>query len=253
MAWDDIFTGYRRPGGSDLQFRMTPYVHPGTGSKANTAASNMAAIEPDAGLASGYANANTQMQSYLGGAAPQYQGPGANRFESGLASSEKRLSSLLDDPSSIQQTAAYKFRLGQGEQALQRQQAAKGMLGSGNRLMELTKYGQDMGSQEYEAQAGRLQNLLGTYSGAWNQAQGTNVQEALGRYGTEMQGHTARGNTLANLVGTATQGYTTARGQDLAQKQQQAAASGGGGTTTMLGGGGWNYGRADRPVMMWGG
>jgi hypothetical protein len=60
---------------------------------------------------------------------------------------------LLDNPDSVQQSAAYKFRVGQGQEALQRSLGAKGLLNSGNRLMELTKYGQDMGSQEYDAQA----------------------------------------------------------------------------------------------------
>lgn len=86
-----------------------------------------------------------------------------NRFGAGLSDVETRLRALLDNPESIQQTGAYKFRVGQGQEALQRSLGAKGMLNSGNRLMELTKYGQDMGSQEYDAQAGRLSNLLGTY------------------------------------------------------------------------------------------
>ncbi len=90
-----------------------------------------------------------------------------NRFEAGLSDAEARLKSLLDDPDSIKQTGAYKFRVKQGEDALQRQLGARGMLNSGNRLMELTKYGQDMGSQEYENQFGRLGNLLGNYSGSW--------------------------------------------------------------------------------------
>ncbi|WP_460996347.1 hypothetical protein, partial [Staphylococcus aureus] len=89
--------------------------------------------------------------------------PTDNRFSSGLSDAETRLRALLDNPESIQQTGAYKFRVGQGQEALQRSLGAKGMLNSGNRLMELTKYGQDMGSQEYDAQAGRLSNLLGTY------------------------------------------------------------------------------------------
>lgn len=177
-------------------------------------------------LAGGYNQAGTQMQEFLKQQSPQYQGPGANRFETGLASAERRISSLLDDPTSIQQTAAYKFRLGQGEQALQRQLAAKGMAGSGNRLMELTKYGQDMASQEYDTQAKRLQDLLSSYQGAWNQSQGTNVQEALGKYSTASQAHTARGQTLANLMGTASGAYTSARGQDIglqaaAMREQQ--------------------------------
>lgn len=113
-----------------------------------------------------------------------------NRFGAGLSDVETRLRALLDNPDSVQQSAAYKFRVGQGQEALQRSLGAKGLLNSGNRLMELTKYGQDMGAQEYDAQAGRLANLLGNYSqgylgdknantsqfsalaSAWNTAQG---------------------------------------------------------------------------------
>ena len=91
----------------------------------------------------------------------------SNRFEAGLSDAELRLKNLLDNPDSIQQTAAYKFRVNQGQEALQRQLAAKGMLNSGNRLMELTKYGQDMGSQEYDNQFGRIKDLVGGYSGSW--------------------------------------------------------------------------------------
>jgi len=91
----------------------------------------------------------------------------SNRFEAGLSDAETRLRSLLDNPDSINQSAAYKFRVGQGQEALQRSLGAKGLLNSGNRLMELTKYGQDMASQEYDAQYGRLGNLLGNYSQSW--------------------------------------------------------------------------------------
>ena len=100
-----------------------------------------------------------------GGGAPTVST--SNRFESGLSDAESRLRSLLDNPDSIRQSAAYKFRVGQGQEALQRSLGARGLLNSGNRLMELTKYGQDMGSQEYDAQAGRLGNLLGNYSQSW--------------------------------------------------------------------------------------
>ncbi len=91
----------------------------------------------------------------------------SNRFEAGLSDAETRLRSLLDNPDSINQSAAYKFRVGQGQEALQRSLGAKGLLNSGNRLMELTKYGQDMGSQEYDNQFGRIKDLVGGYSGSW--------------------------------------------------------------------------------------
>lgn len=90
--------------------------------------------------------------------------PDDNRFAAGLTDAESRLRALLDNPDSINQSAAYKFRVGQGQEALQRSLGAKGMLNSGNRLAELTKYGQDIGSQEYDAQYGRLGSLLGNYS-----------------------------------------------------------------------------------------
>ena len=106
-----------------------------------------------------------RLNQFLDTAGPQMSTD--NRFEQGLSQNERRLLALLDDPDSIKQTAAYKFRVGQGQEAINRSLGAKGMLGSGNRLMELTKYGQDMGSQEYDAQAKRLQDLLGMYSGAY--------------------------------------------------------------------------------------
>ncbi len=145
-----------------------------------------------------------EWMSSMGGGANPYQ-PGSmstsNRFETGLGDAETRLRNLLDNPDSINQSAAYKFRVGQGQEALQRSLGAKGMLNSGNRLMELTKYGQDMGSQEYGAQADRLSSLLGTYgqgyigdknantnaftsqSNAWNTAEGNKARRDVGMAG----------------------------------------------------------------------
>jgi hypothetical protein len=99
-----------------------------------------------------------------------------NRFEASLTNSDQRLRSLLDNPDSIQQSAAYKFRVGQGQEALQRSMGAKGMLNSGNRLMDLTKYGQDMGSQEYDNQYKRLSDLYGMDSNSYNGNAATNNQ-----------------------------------------------------------------------------
>lgn len=150
----------------------------------------------------------------------------SNRFEGGLSDAETRLRSLLDNPDSIKQSAAYKFRVGQGEEALQRSLGAKGLLNSGNRLMELTKYGQDMGSQEYEAQAGRLSSLLSTYGQGYLGDRSANTAEfgaranawAAGdrantdRFTAESNAWTQRGGLLRDLYG----GASTAANQSVA-------------------------------------
>lgn len=81
----------------------------------------------------------------------------AGRMASNTSS---RLAELLTDPNSIEKTPAYQFALEQGNQAINRSAAAKGMLGSGNVLAELAKYGQGMASQEYGNQVNRLSDLM---------------------------------------------------------------------------------------------
>ena len=76
------------------------------------------------------------------------------------------LSSLYANPSQITTLPAYQFRLNQGLDAINRNAAAKGYLGSGNRLMELMRYGQDYGSQEFDREIARLSGLSGATTGS---------------------------------------------------------------------------------------
>lgn len=88
----------------------------------------------------------------------------AERRQSGTETSnpyEARLQALINDPNSISDSNAYKFRFNQGQQALERSAAAKGMLGSGNTLAALAQYGQGMASDEYGNEVGRLGALSG--------------------------------------------------------------------------------------------
>ena len=86
------------------------------------------------------------MSKYTGGDA---QSSGGNYYEN-------RLKSLIENPSNIQNSGAYRFAFDQGQQAIERSAAAKGMLNSGNILAELARYGQGMASQQYDKEADRL-------------------------------------------------------------------------------------------------
>jgi len=82
-----------------------------------------------------------------------------------------RLNELLQDPNSISSDPGYQFQYNQGLEAVNRTAAAKGMLGSGNRLYDLTNYGQDRAKTSYGDAVSRLGSLLGsTLSSAQNQS-----------------------------------------------------------------------------------
>lgn len=102
---------------------------------------------------------------------------------------------------------SYAWRVGQGQQALERSAAAKGYLGSGNILAELQNYGQGQGSQEYQNQFNRLLPLTGAQSGS-PAAAGSAIAATYGW----------RNNALANLGGAQ-------------QLQSGMSGMGGGGTS----------------------
>lgn len=77
----------------------------------------------------------------------------------------------IDDPS-------YKFRFEQGQQALERSQASRGFLGSGNAAIELQQYGQESASQEYGAQFQRLMQGMGAMESQYNSSQSRLMQLA---------------------------------------------------------------------------
>lgn len=80
-------------------------------------------------------------------------------YEDTAAPYYARLNALLDNPDSIANTGAYKFAFKQGNEAINRNLAAKGLLKSGNRLTELAQFGQGLASQQYGAEADRLANI----------------------------------------------------------------------------------------------
>lgn len=97
----------------------------------------------------------------------------------------------------------YNFRLTQGIQALDKSAASRGNLLSGGALKGITRYGQDMGSQEYAAAYNRFNqdqsnqfNRLASISGL-----GQTTAQQIG----------AQGATVANSIGQTQQGIGNAR------------------------------------------
>ena len=77
-----------------------------------------------------------------------------------MTTASNKLNELLQNPSSVESTPGYQFAYNQGLEAVNRTAAAKGQLGSGNRLYDLTKFGQGLASQTYNNTVSQLTNLL---------------------------------------------------------------------------------------------
>lgn len=105
---------------------------------------------------------------------------------------EQRLQELMSNPDSIANTNAYRFRFNEGQQALERSAAAKGMLRSGNTLAALANYGQGAASQEYGNEVSRLGALTGQQN-----------QYNLGRMGLANQEQSNAESAWQNRTGTA--------------------------------------------------
>lgn len=120
----------------------------------------------------------------------------------------------------FQQDPGYAFRLSEGQKALDRQAAARGGLISGGALKAATRYGQDMGSQEYTnafnryqteraAQLNPLQSLAGVgqtsantmsqAAGNLGAAQGAN---AIGAGNARASAYVGQANALNQGLGT---------------------------------------------------
>jgi hypothetical protein len=97
----------------------------------------------------------------------------------------------------------YAFRLSEGQKALDRQAAARGGLISGGALKAAQRFGQDMGSQEYQSAYNRA--LTGYNTDVARENQLYNRQAAL----------SGTGQTATNLVGQAGQNYATSAGNAL--------------------------------------
>ena len=125
----------------------------------------------------------------------------------------------------IQTDPGYAFRLSEGQKALDRSAAARGGLISGGALKAATRYGQDMGSQEYQNAFSRYQtnrtnalqplaNLQSVGVNATNQqaAQagqyGVNAGNAITQAGQSIAaGQLGSANSLGNAISTGASAY----------------------------------------------
>lgn len=139
----------------------------------------------------------------------------------------------------FQQDPGYGFRLKEGQQALDRQAAARGGLISGGALKAAQRYGQEMGSQEYmnafnryqterAARLNPLQSLTGMGQttantlGTSGQNMASNVGEAIGSgAAARASGYVGQANALTSGLGTY---LNYSQGQNM-----MAALRGGGG------------------------
>jgi hypothetical protein len=123
----------------------------------------------------------------------------------------------------------YGFRLSEGQKALDRQAAARGGLISGSALKAATRYGQDMGSQEYNSSFNRylaqrnaelnpLQSLAGM-----GQTTATNLG-TMGAQNAATMGNYATSGAAANAAGNvgATNAITGGVGTYLNYRQGNA-------------------------------
>lgn len=153
-------------------------------------------------------------------------------YEAGTTSLNK-LSSLANNyqkfgMDQFQQDPGYAFRLAQGQKALDQQAAARGGLISGNALRAATRYGQDMGSQEYQnafnryqtervAEMAPLESLAGmgqssaNKMGDWAGQYGGNVANILtGNAVNQGNMHMAQGNVRATQYQNTGKNITSA-------------------------------------------
>lgn len=192
--------------------------------------------------------AQTQAQQDLAGFGSPSQiaaqsAAAADPFASQRGQYQNSLANMMNGQFSTSDPS-YAWRVGQGQQALERSAAAKGYLGSGNILAELQNYGQGQGSQEYQNQYNRLLPLTGATTGSPGTAGATIAatygwrNNALANLGAaqQMQGPQAPGGSysLGNTQGANS--YTG--GTPMGGGASGGGSMGGGGGGMNIGGGG---------------
>ena len=138
-------------------------------------------------------------------------------------------------PSDLQLDPSYQFRLNQGTQNLNASAAARGLLGSGQNLKDITDYGQGAASQEYQNAFNRYQtnqsNLYNRMAGMATMSQ--NAAAGVGNQGMQVANSMAQ-NTMNGV--NSSNNYLTSGAASTAAGQMGQANAWSGAINTGLGG-----------------
>lgn len=133
----------------------------------------------------------TALQGYLGDKAAKEGKKAAglaDPFSSYRPAFAGKLAELYADPSKLSTMPGYQFRLQEGLSAIDRGASRAGNLGSGRRLLELQRYGQNLASQEFGDEMQRLMQLSGATTGSPGAAGQLRLEGAGQQIGQYQQG-----------------------------------------------------------------
>lgn len=113
----------------------------------------------------------------------------------------ERILQLLNDPGAFEGSPGFNFALDQGVQARDRSAAARGQLGSGNQLKELTAFGQGLANQERGNEINRFLAFLGQTNPANQSAASIDLGKGENLAGISLGAENARVNSASSLLG----------------------------------------------------
>lgn len=119
----------------------------------------------------------------------------------------------------VASTPGYKFQMDQGTKAIERHGAAAGMLGSGNTLVALNKYGQGLAQNFYGVYMDNLQRITQDGSGATMQIAQNQINQGKD-YGALVEMGGAAGQRTAQMIGDARANSLYKQGQLFAEAAQ---------------------------------
>ncbi len=180
--------------------------------------------QPDTALPT-FSYGGEQPEFSYGGQAPEFSYDGAVPTTQ-LPTYTNQVGNFQFDPSQLETSPAYQFRLNQGLQAVNRAAGKSGNLTSGNRLLELNNYAQGLASEEYGNEFARQMEASRENYGRGVTDYDLNYQRAGDQYGIDrgaeqetygraLTGYDIGRQNEATAYGRATDqyGFDTAREQ----------------------------------------